>query len=84
MRGRFGSGIVQRMGLGQLAACSMTEYEDIASRLALESSYRKEVIQAIEDRRAILYGDVAPIRALEEFLMHEAAAPSSSAHRAKR
>jgi len=68
LRGRLASGILKRMGLQELVASSADEYVAVATRLALDSEYRKSTRQRIEAVRQILFDDDAPIRALETFL----------------
>jgi len=68
LRGRLASGVLQRMGLGELVAASEEEYVDLAVRLARDGDYRDQVRRRIQSGRHVLYRDSAPIRALEEFL----------------
>lgn len=68
LRGRLGSGILRRMGLGGLIAESGEAYVALAVSLAQDSAFRARVKHRIEDASHLLLGDVAPIRALEEFL----------------
>jgi len=68
LRGRLASGVLQRMGLGELVAASEEEYVDLAVRLARDGDYRDQVRRRIQSGRHVLYRDPAPIRALEEFL----------------
>jgi predicted O-linked N-acetylglucosamine transferase (SPINDLY family) len=68
MRGRFGAGILDQLGLTELAAATTEEYVDTATRLAFESGYRSDVRRSIEASRIQLFDDVMPIRALEDFL----------------
>lgn len=66
MRGRLASGILRRMGLAELVAPGEDAYVELALRLARDSSRFR---QAIEEKRAVLYHDPAPVAALEEFLL---------------
>ena len=68
MRGRLASGILDRMGLLDLVAKSDNEYIDLAVRLASDEDYRQSVSARMSQARGILYNDVEPVRALEEFL----------------
>jgi protein O-GlcNAc transferase len=68
MRGRLASGILNRMGLPELVAGTEAEYANVVIRLVQEPEYRRRVREHIEASRHILFDDVAPIRALEEFL----------------
>jgi predicted O-linked N-acetylglucosamine transferase (SPINDLY family) len=72
MRGRFASAILRRMGLHELVAASAHEYIRVASRVGGDSAYCRELRARIAGRRAILFGDEAPIRALEAFLAEAA------------
>jgi protein O-GlcNAc transferase len=68
MRGRFGCGILERIGLEELVATTATEYVDIAVRLGVDPAYHQNVVGMLEGRRRILFGDPVPIRAFEDFL----------------
>jgi predicted O-linked N-acetylglucosamine transferase (SPINDLY family) len=68
MRGRFGAGILRRLGLDELVARSDEEYVAAAVRLARDAAYRRQVRERIAAARAGLFRDRAPIRALEDFL----------------
>lgn len=68
MRGRLASGIVKRMGLDELVAGSDEEYVALAARLAQDGGYRESIRSRMLSSRHVLFGDVAPIRALEAFL----------------
>ena len=72
MRGRFASGILDRMGLRELVVASQREYVDLAVRLALDAGHRTAMSQQIEERSQVLFEDLAPVRALEQFLMDAA------------
>ncbi|MCC7328063.1 MAG: tetratricopeptide repeat protein [Burkholderiales bacterium] len=69
MRGRFGSGIMRRMGLGELVATSNREYADLAVRLATDAGFRERTRARIVAARGVLFDDVVPVRALEDFLV---------------
>jgi len=71
MRGRFASGIVKRMKLDDVVAKSEKEYIALAAKLAGDTAYREQIRARMVAARDVLYGDKAPIRALEEFLMSE-------------
>lgn len=68
LRGRFASAILRRMELHDLVAQSDEDYVRIAVRLAQNSQYRESVRKKIVARRDILFDDVAPIRAMEDYL----------------
>jgi predicted O-linked N-acetylglucosamine transferase (SPINDLY family) len=67
LRGRLASGVLRRMGLDELVAADDAAYVEIAVRLARDAAWWGEMRQRIEAARAALYGDAAPVRALEKF-----------------
>ena len=69
MRGRFGSGILKRMGLSELVAKTDEEYVELAVKLGKDADYRNHIRERIEASRGVLFNDEIPVRALEEFLM---------------
>ena len=69
MRGRLASGILKRMGLPELVARSEEDYVALAVKLARDTEYRKHVRERIEASRHVLFADLAPIRAMEDFLV---------------
>lgn len=73
MRGRLASGILRRMGLQELIAPSEEEYIEQAVTLAQNAEFRHHVRERIAASRHVLFADVAPIRALEEFLVEATA-----------
>ena len=68
MRGRLASAILERMNLHDLVARTEQEYINLAVRLASDSAYRDCVRSRMAQARAILYNDIAPVRALEGVL----------------
>ena len=68
LRGRLAGGILKRMGLAELVTATEAEYVNLAVRLARDVPYSESVRKRIVASRHILYDDVAPVRALEEFL----------------
>ena len=72
MRGRLASGILKRIGMPELIAASESGYVALAQKLALDVSYRQTLSQRLTQERRALYGDVATIQALEQFLMRVA------------
>jgi protein O-GlcNAc transferase len=69
MRGRLASGILKRMGLSELVAASDEDYVSLAVRLATDAAYRASVRERMQKARGSLFEDLAPIRALEDFLV---------------
>ena len=68
LRGRLASGILKRMGLQELIAGSEEDYISLAVKLIQDEEYRERTHKRIEAERHVLFEDVAPIRALENFL----------------
>jgi len=68
LRGRLASGMLRRMALDELVAPGPEEYIAQSARLAGDAVGRDSMRRRIREARARLYGDLAPIRALEEFL----------------
>jgi predicted O-linked N-acetylglucosamine transferase (SPINDLY family) len=68
LRGRLASGILRRMGLSELVAQDEDQYVALAARLVRDRDYREEMRRRIEANRHLLFEDVAPVRALEDFL----------------
>ena len=68
MRGRFGSGILARIGLDECVASSIDEYVATAVRLGKSADLRRQLRGKITASRAVLFNDMAPVRALEAFL----------------
>jgi protein O-GlcNAc transferase len=69
LRGRLASGVLRRIGLDALVATAEKDYADVVVRLAQDAAYWGEVRGRMIAARAALYGDVAPVRALEKFLV---------------
>ena len=68
MRGRLASGILRQMGLHELVAANDRDFTNLAIRLCRDVEYRESIRRRIAEGREILFGDDAPIRALEDFL----------------
>lgn len=69
LRGRLASGILRRMGITELIASNEEEYVNLAVKLVQDREYREATITKIIDNRSILFDDLSPIRALEQFLI---------------
>jgi predicted O-linked N-acetylglucosamine transferase (SPINDLY family) len=69
LRGRLAGGIFRRMQLPDLIAADEEAWITMAVRLVQDTQYRRQVRQRIETARSVLFDDLAPIRALEEFLL---------------
>ena len=68
LRGRLGSGLLEHLGLGDLVAADDDAMVALAVSLARDASARADVRERLLARREAMYGDLAPIRALEEHL----------------
>jgi predicted O-linked N-acetylglucosamine transferase (SPINDLY family) len=77
LRGRLASGILKCMGLSDLVAPSAEEYIRLAVSLARDAEYREVVRARIRASRHVLFEDLAPIRALEAFLVQVASVPAA-------
>ena len=69
LRGRLASGILRRMGMTELIANNEEEYINLAVRLVEDRAYREAMKEKIIASRLILFDDLTPIRALEQFLI---------------
>ena len=69
MRGRLASGILTRLGLSELVAKTDHQYVDLAVKLGQDAGYRDRIRMRIEASRHRVFGDIAPVRALETFLI---------------
>jgi predicted O-linked N-acetylglucosamine transferase (SPINDLY family) len=72
MRGRLGSGILERLGLADLVTTGEDGYVELAVRLGSDAEARAAVRTRMAAARELLYGDTAPIRALEAHLWRRA------------
>jgi predicted O-linked N-acetylglucosamine transferase (SPINDLY family) len=70
MRGRHTLAILKMMGIEQTIATRKDDYVKIAVRLGQDSQYRQFISQQIAENKQKLYGDLKPIRALEDFLLN--------------
>ncbi len=69
LRGRFASGILTALKLQECIAHSDEEYVDKVVELASNASLRASISEQIQTRRHILFNDLEPVRAFEEFLV---------------
>jgi len=67
MRGRHSAAILQQIGLANRVASSVDDFVAQAVRLA-DPSRRDDFRQALVRQRHLLYEDLTPVRALEQFL----------------
>jgi predicted O-linked N-acetylglucosamine transferase (SPINDLY family) len=73
LRGRLASGILRRIGAGDLVAPSDEDYVRQAVQLVEDRAFQARVRSRIAEGRRLLFQDAAPIRALERFLLEAAA-----------
>ena len=76
MRGRLGSGILRHMKMDALVATSDDAYVDLAVDLVRNGTRLAQLRDEMTARRPVLFGDRAPVLALERFL-ETAARPSA-------
>lgn len=69
MRARHSAAMLQVMGVRDTVAASADEYVAIAARLATDSEWRAAITAAMAENSPRIYDDLAPIRALEDFLI---------------
>ena len=67
MRGRQSYGILTQLGVTETIARDKHHYVEIAVRLGREPAWKNSVIERMKERRAYLYDDPRPARAMEEF-----------------
>lgn len=67
-RSRHSSAILQMLGCPELIAKTKEEYIEIAASLS-DQAMRKSVVEKIQKNKMRIYDDMAPIKALEEFLV---------------
>ncbi len=72
MRGRHTTAILRRMELTELIAQDKDEYVELAVRLGRDRAYRRSLREHIGRQKTLLYNDLAPVRALEQFLLQTA------------
>ena len=66
LRGRVSHGIMRRMGLTDAVAHSTADYVSHAVRLGLDAAWRAEQAARVTAQAVSLYGDTAPVEALQE------------------
>jgi predicted O-linked N-acetylglucosamine transferase (SPINDLY family) len=69
MRGRQSAGMLSLMGIDELVAPSQEAYVELATRLGAEPAFRARMAAAISEGSARLFDQVAPVQALEDFLL---------------
>ena len=68
MRGRQSAGMLTITGLDDLVARDEDDYVRIASALASDRAYQREVSRRTRDAAAKVFDDALPVRALEDAL----------------
>ena len=68
MRGRHTMAVLAMMGIGETIARDKDDYVALAVRLGRDAAWRRDMTAKVVDRRARLYGDAAPVRALEQLI----------------
>jgi predicted O-linked N-acetylglucosamine transferase (SPINDLY family) len=69
LRGRLASGILRRMGVTELIVGSEQEYINLVVKLVQDREYRELIKGKMTANRPVLFNDLSPIRALEQFLI---------------
>jgi predicted O-linked N-acetylglucosamine transferase (SPINDLY family) len=69
MRGRHTMAILKMMGISETIAQTKEEYVQMAVRLGQDAQYRQHISQQIAQKKHQLYGDLKPVRALEDFIL---------------
>ena len=69
MRSRHTAAILNMMGIESAIAKNKDEYVEIAVRLGRDPDYRQDMARQIAGNKEKCYGDLQPVRALEDFLL---------------
>ena len=69
MRGRHTMAILKMMGIEETIAVSKDDYVQMAVRLGQDAEYRQYISQQIAQKKHLLYGDLKPVRALEDLIL---------------
>jgi predicted O-linked N-acetylglucosamine transferase (SPINDLY family) len=78
LRGRLACGILRRMGINELIASNEEEYINLVVRLVEDRAYREAIKEKMIANRSVLFDDLTPIRAVEEFLIERVNANTAS------
>ncbi|HAX78019.1 MAG TPA: hypothetical protein DCY88_19905 [Cyanobacteria bacterium UBA11372] len=70
MRGRHTMAILLMMGIWETIAQTKEEYVKMAVRLGQDAQYRQYISQQIAQNKHKLYGDLKPVRSLEDLLLN--------------
>jgi predicted O-linked N-acetylglucosamine transferase (SPINDLY family) len=69
MRGRHSMAMLKMMGIKETIASSKEDYVKIAVHLGQDTEYRQYISKLVAENKHKLYGDLEPVRALEDFLL---------------
>jgi|GEM_PF-543410 len=78
MRGRHSTAILKMMGVEETIAQDKNDYIQIAVRLGKDANYRQQIARKIAEGKHKCYGDLEPVRALENFLLEVVNKPRRS------
>jgi tetratricopeptide (TPR) repeat protein len=67
MRGRHSMAVLKMMGIEETIATTKEDYVKIAIRLGKDTEYRQHISQLVAENKHKLYGDLTPVRYLEDF-----------------
>ena len=70
MRGRHTLALLKMMGIEETIATNKEDYVKIAVHLGQDAQYRQHISQKVADNKHKLYGDLQPVRALENFILN--------------
>ncbi|NJR75467.1 MAG: tetratricopeptide repeat protein, partial [Scytonema sp. CRU_2_7] len=68
MRSRITMAFLKMMGIEETIAATKDDYVKIAVRLGQDAQYRQQIKKQVAEKKQKLYGDLEPVRALEDFL----------------
>lgn len=69
MRGRHSYAILKLMGIETTIAQDKDDYINLAIRLGHDRAFRQHIAQQVAAQKHLLYNDLTPIKALENFLL---------------
>ena len=72
MRGRHSAAILRYLGLDDFITDTPASYVALAAKLATDASFRTAAAARVRDAAPRLFGDLEPVRALENFLIKAA------------
>ncbi|MEL7035088.1 MAG: tetratricopeptide repeat protein [Cyanobacteria bacterium J06592_8] len=70
MRGRHTLAFLKMMGIEETIAASKEDYISIAVRLGQDPQYHQQISQKVAENKYKLYGDLQPVRALEDLMIN--------------